>query len=372
MKIRYFKIIVLSLIFFLLGGFAFQTFRAQNLTAENLRLDEQEATIRVIKKAAPSVVSIAVSEMSDVIVLTDKGYEKRTEQTVKGRGTGFVISKDGYILTNKHVVTADKKNQPEYKIYFNSGKEYYAMLVSTDPLYDLAVLKIFEKNLPAMEFSDSDKLDLGTTVIAIGNALGRYKNSVTKGIVSGLERDLSLYSDAGSAEMADLIQTDAEINLGNSGGPLIDLSGKVVGVNTAIDASGSSIGFAIPANDIKPAIASIKAFGYIKRPKLGLHYVQITPAFAREKKLAVEYGAFIFTGKSNVSPIIVDGPAAKAGLQANDIVLEINAVKLQGKNNLLRQVQRYKPNDKITLKILRNGETLNKIVELGEFRPESN
>jgi len=357
---------------FLLGGFSWRFFQAPNIIADNLRLDEQEATIRAIKKTSPAVVSIVVSENSEVLTLTQNGYEKRKERVEKGRGTGFVISSDGYILTNKHVVAADKNKQPEYKIYFNSGKEYYAIVASIDPLYDLAVLKIFDKNLPTLDFGDSDKLELGTTVIAIGNALGRYKNSVTKGIISGVERDLSLYSDVGSAEMADLIQTDAEINLGNSGGPLVDLNGKVVGVNTAIDATGASIGFAIPANNIKPAIASIKSFGYIKRPKLGIHYLHITPILAREKKLSSDFGAYIFTGKKEVPAVIPDGPAARAGIQAEDIILEINGVKVEGKNTLLRLMQKYRPNDTITLKISRLGKISSLRVELGEFKPENN
>jgi len=206
-------------------------------------------------------------------------------------------------------------------------------------------------------------------VVAIGNSLGRYQNSVTKGIVSGLGRSLEAADNSGNSEYLDnVIQTDAEINLGNSGGPLVDLYGKVVGINVAKDLGGSSIGFAIPVNDARPVIKSVREIGRIVRPKLGLRYLMITPQMAVDKNLPRETGAVIMDESDGGPSVLPSSPAEKAGLQAGDIIFEINAIKLEGKNTLQAVIQKYKPGDKIGLKVQRSDKVMIKVVELEEFK----
>jgi len=345
--------------------------RQGEVTAVDLRLDDQEATVRAIKKVMPSVVSVTVTDNQNntVIDLQTGQTTKEKQKKEAGSGTGFIISADGLIITNKHVVSTAPADTAEYRVTLNSGKKYYAQLIGKDPLNDLAILKIFDKNLPYVEFGDSDKLTPGITVIAIGNALGIYQNSVTKGIVSGLNRNIVASDQSGNSEaLGNVIQTDAEINFGNSGGPLVDLSGKVVGINVAIDASGKSIGFAIPVNDALPVIRSVKEIGRIVRPRLGVQYMMITPDLKEEKKLTRSTGAWINAGDNGGPAVIADSPAAKAGLQEGDIVFEINGVKLNDTNNLFTFVQRFKPGQKIGLKIDRVGKIMVKIVLLDEFK----
>ncbi|MFA4834350.1 MAG: trypsin-like peptidase domain-containing protein [Patescibacteria group bacterium] len=338
--------------------------------ADNLRLDDQEATILAIKKVMPSVVSIIVYGQKESVSINLSTGQKSTikEKAELGSGTGFLISADGLILTNKHVANAGG-GKGEYRIILSDGKKYYAQLIGNDPLKDLAVLKIFDKNLPYVELGDSDKLQVGATVIAIGNALGLYQNSVTKGIVSGLGRSLEASDQAGNAEALDnVIQTDAEINLGNSGGPLIDLSGKVVGVNVAVDQSGSAIGFAIPVNDAKPVIKSVREIGRIVRPRLGVLYTMITPEIREQEKLTRDAGALLMKGEDGSPAVLPDSPGAKAGLEAGDIIFEVNAIKVEGNNTLLSILQKYKPGDKIGLKIQRGSDVFTKVVVLDEFK----
>lgn len=373
MKLKNYTIAVfLTAVIILSAGFLAQVYLPNSVTAENLRLDDQEATIRAINKAMPAIVSVVVLDEQTVTTINLSTGEqiKKTEIVERGSGTGFLISADGLILTNKHVVGVVNEKTGQYKILLNSGKQYYAQLIGKDPLNDLAVLKIFDKNLPYIQMGDSDKLSIGTTVIAIGNILGRYQNSATKGIVSGLGRSIEASDQSGSiAETLDnVIQTDAEINLGNSGGPLINLEGNIVGVNVAIDQSGSSIGFAIPINDAKPVIKSVREIGRIVRPRLGVRYHMITPQLVQELSLAKNSGAWISINEDGTPSVLADSPAEKAGLKPGDIILEINAIKIEGKNTLLSLIQNYKPGDKIGLKVFRDGKTFNLIATLDEFK----
>lgn len=344
---------------------------ASQVTADNLRLDDQEATILAIKKVTPSVVSILVADNIEYASY-DYSTGQRTmvkEKVEKGSGTGFIISADGLILTNKHVVEIAEGKSAEYRIITSTGKQYFAQLIGKDPINDLAVLKIFDKNLPIVDLGDSDKLETGATVIAIGNSVGRYKNSATKGIVSGLGRNLTASDSKGNAEVLDnIIQTDADINLGNSGGPLIDLAGKVVGINVAIDQTGSGLSFAIPINDAKTVVRTVKEIGRIVRPRLGVRHVMITPEVVLDKKLSRNSGAYI---ESPDGIAVVPGsPAYAAGIKAGDIIIEINGVKIEGKNTLLSLVQKYKPGDRLSLKIARGAETITKEVSLDEFKAD--
>ncbi|MFH1427221.1 MAG: trypsin-like peptidase domain-containing protein, partial [Patescibacteria group bacterium] len=263
-----------------------------------------------------------------------------------------------------------KENSAEYQIILNSGKKYFAQLIGKDPINDLAVLKIFDKDLPFVELGDSDNMQIGSTVIAIGNVLGQYQNSVTKGIISGLGRSI-VASDqtGGNAEALDnVIQTDAEINFGNSGGPLVDLEGRVVGINVAIDQAGSAIGFAIPINDARPVIKSVQEVGRIIRPRLGVRYIMLTSEIAEERNASRNSGALIIEGDTG-SPAIAEGsPAYLAGLQAGDVIFEINAIKIEGNNTLLSVIQKYKPGNKIGMKVQRGNKVIIKIVTLDEFK----
>lgn len=354
---------------FLLGNSA----RYRSAVAEDYRLDDQEATIRAIKKVKDSVASIIVYDYAPIINLESAGNEVKAApvRMEKQRGTGFIVSADGYILTNKHVLGGVNRQTAEYRVILNSGKEYFAQMIAEDPVYDLAIIKIFDHDLPAAELGDSGKLEVGATVLAIGNALGRYENSVTKGIVSGLGRSLSASDGAKNIEQLDnVIQTDAKINHGNSGGPLVDLYGNVIGINTATEELGTAIGFAIPINDAKPAIRGIITSGKIDRPFLGVYYTMLNPQIAIDNRLARDRGAWISAESGlNIAHAIIPGsPAEKAGLEDGDIIFEINAIKLEGKNTLLSVVQKYLPGQKIGLKIQRNDKVLIKIVELEKVR----
>ena len=371
------KIVFISLIFVIglsvgLGVFGFYYSKINIVVADDLSLDDQEATIRAIKKVIPSVVSIIVYDQQEhfTIDLSTGQQTSQDKKVEKGRGTGFIISADGLILTNKHVVSAGQEKTAAYRILLNSGKQYYAQLIGKDPLNDLAILKIFDKDLPYVELGDSDNLELGSTVMTIGNALGRYQNSVTKGIVSGLGRKLVASDQSGHAESFDnVVQTDAEINLGNSGGPLIDLEGKIVGINVAIDEAGSSIGFAIPINDARPVINSVKEIGRIVRTRLGIRYFMLTPQIALDYNLPVNTGAWLSRGDElDLPAVLLDSPAAKGGIEEGDVVMEINAIKIEGKNTLLSVIQKYKPGDKIGLKIRRGNKVIIRVVTLDEFK----
>jgi len=372
----YKKVILFCLIFVVglaVGLFGVNYFQStvDKAVADNLRLDDQEATIRAINKIVPAVVSIIVYDQETIYIL-DLMTGQQTQQTSKvekGSGTGFLISADGLILTNKHIANAGKEGTAEYRIILNSGKQYYAQLIGKDPLNDFAILKIFDKNLPYVNLGDSDKLQLGSTVMAIGNALGRYQNSVTKGIVSGIGRSLIASDQAGNAEALDnVLQTDAGINQGNSGGPLIDLLGNVVGINVAIDQGGSSIGFAIPINDARPVIKSVKEVGRIVRPRLGVRYIMLTPQIAQDNKLSQNSGAWIKKSQDGTPAILPGSPAEKGGILAGDIIIEINAIKIENKNTLISVINKYKPGNRIGLRIVRDGKIIVKIVVLDEFK----
>lgn len=337
------------------------------VTADELRLDEEEATVRAVKLVQPAVVSIIIYDQAS---RTDAGsgitVENRSE---RGRGTGFLITADGLIATSKHVVDSASPETAAYRIMLNNGKEYYAQLIGRDPVYDLAILKVFDRDLPMVTLGDSDKLEVGKSVIAIGNSLGRYQNSATKGIVSGLGRSITANDQASGAEVLDnVIQTDAEINPGNSGGPLIDLRGRVIGINTAIDQGGESLGFALPVNDIRGAIQSVKQIGRIIRPRLGVRYQMITEEIARDEKLPRSSGAYVTSGDETGDAVIPDSPAAKAGIQKGDIIYEINGIKVDAQRSLLSLVQRYQVGAKIGLKVRRGARVFTAVVVLDEFK----
>lgn len=346
-----------------------------------IRIEEESGTINVVNDASPAVVSIVVNQdLSKVTNSTNPfgelfGFPFNTTpqeglQQV-GAGTGFIISSDGMIVTNKHVVNSSQGNgeATEYTVILNDGTKYDATVLDMDAFNDLALVKIEGTDLPTLELGDSETVQIGQTVIAIGNALGEFSNTVTKGVVSGLARTITAGDGQGSSEtLEDIIQTDAAINFGNSGGPLLNLAGQVVGVNTAISQEGQLIGFAIPINQAKKVIESVQQYGRIVRPYLGVRYVLVTEAIAEQNALAVDYGALISKGEDETDLAVIPGsPADKAGIVENDIILEFEGNRITPETSLVSQIQLHNPGDTVRLKILHDGQEKEISVTLEEF-----
>ena len=335
---------------------------------------QESFVVDTVKKTNPAVVSIILSkEVPKYIVDPDSRSnpfgdffpnsffnipqykQDGTEEREVGGGSGFFVSSDGLIVTNKHVV--DKK-EVSYTVFTNDGEKHEAKVIALDPILDIAIIKIEGQDFPYLNFGDSEKLEIGQSVIAIGNALGEFRNTVSVGVVSGLARSIVAGDFSGNSELLDhVIQTDAAINPGNSGGPLLDLSGRVIGVNVAVAQGSQSIGFALPINSVKGAVESVQATGKIVRPQLGVRYMTITPSVAEKNNLEVEYGVLIKGGADQDELAVIPGsPADKAGLVENDIILEIDGVKLDEKVSLASLIRQKNIGDTITLKILHKGE----------------
>jgi S1-C subfamily serine protease len=345
---------------------------------------QEQAIINAVKSVSPAVVSIVITK--DVPVM-EQYYEdffgfqmpqyrqNGTEKQEVGGGTGFIVSDDGTIVTNKHVVLDE---EAEYTVLTNDGEKYSAKVLARDPIQDLAIIKIEPdktidsggnvsfKSFPSAKLGDSDNLQIGQTVVAIGNALGEFRNTVSVGVVSGLSRTITA-SGAGIQEtIEDVIQTDAAINSGNSGGPLLNLKGEVIGINTATVQGAQSIGFAITVNKAKRDINQVGKLGKIVYPFLGVRYVLVIEEVQKEYGLDVDYGALILKGENNEEAITKGSAADKAGLKEKDIILEFNGEKITIDNSLSKLIQKYNPGDSVTLKILREKEEMTISVVLGE------
>jgi serine protease Do len=350
--------------------------------------EEESAVISAVEKVSPAVVNIVASKdlpkiqnygglndeffrrfFGEDFSIPDNSQDNPTEKTEISSGTGFIVSQDGYIVTNKHVVSSDDAN---YTVLMNNEEKYDGKVISRDPINDIAIIKIEVNNLPTVELGESSGLKVGQKVIAIGNALGEFSNTVSTGVISGLSRSIiATGGSSGSEELVGVIQTDASINPGNSGGPLLDISGKAIGINTAIASGAQNIGFAIPINEVKSVVDSVREFGKIVRPWLGVRYVQINKTIKDENTLTVDYGALILRGEKISDLAIVPGsPADKAGLLENDIILEINGIKIDDKNPLTRTIAKFKPNDEITLRVLSKGNEKEVKVKLEERKEE--
>ena len=287
-----------------------------------------------------------------------------TERLQIGAGSGFIVSPDGLIVTNKHVV-ADTTS--EYTAVTNDGRKFDVKVVDTDPFNDVALVKIEAQNLPTLTLGDSDKMKLGQTVVAIGNALGEFQNTVTTGVISGIGRNITAMGGSITENLNEVIQTDAAINPGNSGGPLVNLASEVIGVNSAVSQAGQLIGFAIPINQVKKAISDVKQFGKIRRPFLGVRYTIITPEFAKANSLPVEHGALIIRGDTpDQLPIVPGSPADKAGITAGDIILEVGGKQITADTQLGDLLRGYNPGDQVTLKLYHDGKEKTVSVTLGE------
>lgn len=351
-------------------------------------LDYERAVVEAVKKVSPAVVSITISKNVPVIEQCPyspfgnlpPGFEdffggddfffsqpcqKGTELREVGSGSGFIISADGLIITNKHVVL-DK--EASYTVFTNDGKKYDAKVLARDPSIDLAVVKIPASGLPIVVLGDSDALELGQTSIAIGNALGEFRNTVSVGVISGLARNVTAGGAGFTETIQGVIQTDAAINPGNSGGPLLNLRGEVVGMNTAVASGAENIGFAIPINQAKRAIESVRKTGEIQSPYIGVRYIMLNEEVAKKQKLSVEYGALI-RGTEDGPGVIPGSPAEKAGLLAEDVILELNGRKIDQDNPLGLAISRFGVGDTVTLKIQRGEKELSLQVVLGK-RPK--
>ena len=328
----------------------------------NVIISQKEADlVELVEKTSPTVVSIVTSQVSG------QGF---FQQEVEGAGTGIVISEDGYILTNKHVISEARSVQ----VVMSDGTRHSDVtVVGSDPLNDIAFLKIKNvSDLKVATLGDSGAMRVGQDVIAIGNSLGQYQNTVTSGIVSGLGRPVTAASSELNSRvesLTDLLQTDAAINPGNSGGPLINSAGQVVGINTAIAADAQGIGFAIPINAAKGMIRGVIANGKVEKAYLGVQYVAITPDVRTQYKLSVDQGALVRSGSG--SAVESNGPADKAGIKDGDIITKVNEKSVGNQGGLGSLVAEFMPGEKVTLTIIRDGKEQQKTLTLGAYKSQS-
>ena len=293
-----------------------------------------------VKEVGPAVVTI---------VNTQSTQGTRFRGALTGSGSGVIIDSRGYIVTNNHVV----ENQQSLEVIFSNGTKAPAQLVGTDPLTDLAVLKVDVAVPDVAEFSDSNALEPGQPVVAIGSPLGDFRNTVTVGVVSALHRSLN---DSGSVALQDLVQTDAAINHGNSGGPLVDLNGRIVAINVAVVRSAGQgdiaegLGFAIPSNTVKEITDQLISKGAISRPYMGISYETITPQTAALNNLSLENGLLI----TNVE---TGSPADKAGLAAGNIITKFDGTVITGDTSLANLLLAHQVGDSVKLSIVRNDST---------------
>jgi len=331
--------------------------------------DENKKEIRTIRQVMPAVVSIILSKNLEELKKELPAASKNKPNALRippekidahgmvqvGGGSGFIVDKKGIILTNKHVIA---ESGVSYTILMNMNESYEAEVLARDPINDVAILKINpKKNLPTVELGDSDNLELGQTVLAIGNALGLFKNTVSKGIVSGLSRSVQAKSDSTSVvqELRGLIQTDAAINPGNSGGPLVDIYGRAIGINAAVVVGAQNINFAIPIRAAEKDLSDLKKYGRIRQPLLGLRYLMLNHDLSEKMGLPVEYGAYITRQNAAETAVIPKSPADKAGILEQDILLEWNGKKIAPDSALQDFLEDCEVGQEIAVKLLRAG-----------------
>ncbi len=360
-----------------------------------INVEENSAVIDVADKTRPAVVSIIVSKDLPIVeryyslpnggsdffrqffgdnfggILDPNAQQNQqqngTQKQEIGGGSGFLINSDGYILTNKHVVSDE---QADYTVLMNDESKHEAKVIGRDPVNDLAILKIDGQNLPYLDLGDSSSVKIGQSVVAIGNALGEFNNTVSTGVISGLSRSVVAGGGGlGAEQLTGVIQTDASINPGNSGGPLLNLAGQVIGINTAIVQGAQNIGFAIPVNEARNVYDSVLQYGRIVRPWLGVRYIPVNQDLADQNQLSVNYGALIVRGDTTADLAVIPGsPADKAGLKENDIILEVDGQKLDENHPLSSIIGQHKPGDTVKLKILSQGQEKTVSIKLEEMQ----
>jgi S1-C subfamily serine protease len=346
------------------GGTAVYVAARDQLVAAQQVVEDPEPEVEPVSQAPAQVsmntaVEAAVAKIGPAVVtvVNNLGGGQRAS------GSGVFISADGYLVTNNHVVEGSQSLQ----VIYSDGTEVDAQLVGTDPFVDIAVIKV-NSTVPAYAaFGNSDALNAGEAVIAIGSPLGDFHNTVTVGVVSGTGRAIDT---ASSYQMQNLIQTDAAINHGNSGGPLVNLDGEIIGINTlVIRGTGSTadqaegLGFAVPANTVKATSQQLIDQGFVSHPYLGISWETVTPSVARTYDLAAEWGVYI-------TQVAAGSPAAAAGLQEGDIIVQVGDVALGDEHPFINTLWTYNPGDHLSLQVARGGQTLTLDVTLGE-RPQS-
>lgn len=407
---------------FKLGTAGAQEVSTQQAVQQKTYVEESQA-IDATKKAGASVVSIVATEdlkiynsqpnsysnnpFNDPFFFNFPGFRQQMPQQNQqnqqgqqnngansndyqvqkqkiGGGSGFIISGDGLVLTNRHVIS---DQNVQYTIISNDGTEYDGEVVSVDPFSDIAVLQMVKSGelskkkdersklsgLPVIDFGDSSLLQPGQKVLAIGYALGQYENTVTEGIISGKGREITAEDPTrGPETLSGLLQTDAAINPGNSGGPLVNLSGQVVGVNVAIDQTGSNIGFAIPINDVKPVLESIKKYGRIVRATLGVRHILLTKEKAKELKIDVDHGALLVGDEANGEFAVIPGSAAdKAGLKIKDVIMSVDGKDITQNYTLQDSIMAKQPGDNVSMKVWRSGQVIDVTATLTEAKDEA-
>jgi S1-C subfamily serine protease len=348
---------------------------------------KQKPVVGIVKNLMPAVVSIAITKSLEILekevpkdlqaLLPYKdGHLQIPEEMVGpdgkvkiGGGSGFIVHPSGIIVTNKHVV---QDKEAEYTVILDSGEKFTAEILARDPVDDVAIMKITtgKKKLPTIPLGDSSKVELGEEVLAIGNALGIFKNTVSKGIISGLARSIRAASEMGKKpqvqELRGLIQTDAAINPGNSGGPLVHMDGRAIGINAAIVFGAQNLGFAIPINYVKRDLEDLKTHGRIRRPLLGLRYLTIDDMLQKRLGLPVAEGALIMGEGPHAKAIIAGTPAERAGLKPKDIIVAVNGKKLSQDVTIQDFLEEREVGDTLAMQILRNGKEFNANVVLAE------
>ena len=337
-------------------------FHSSNSASNNAATFAEGSISEIANSVSKSVVSI--------ITNTSTTGSFFTGQVSQAAGTGFIISSDGYIATNKHVVA----NATKIGVILDDGSTYEDVeLIGTDPINDFAIIKIKDvKDLTPIKIGDSKTTNIGQQVVAIGNALGTYQNSVTSGIISGKGRSLTASDSSRTTyeTLSDMIQTDAAINGGNSGGPLVNAAGEVIGINTAYASQGNNVGFAIPINSVKGIMAGVLKDGKFERAVLGVRYQTITPLIAKEKKLDVTAGAYV-KGSNNASAVIKGSAGDKAGIKDVDIITAVNGTKIGTAGSLGSLIGEYAVGDTVKLEVYRDKKYVQLDVKLEAYDADS-
>lgn len=337
-------------------------FHNSNSASNNAATFAEGSISEIANSVSKSVVSI--------ITNTSTTGSFFTGQVSQAAGTGFILSSDGYIATNKHVVA----NATKIGVILDDGSTYEDVeLIGTDPINDFAIVKIKDvKDLTPIKIGDSKTTNIGQQVVAIGNALGTYQNSVTSGIISGKGRSLTASDSSRTTyeTLSDMIQTDAAINGGNSGGPLVNAAGEVIGINTAYASQGNNVGFAIPINSVKGIMAGVLKDGKFERAVLGVRYQTITPLIAKEKKLDVTAGAYV-KGSNNASAVIKGSAGDKAGITDGDIITAVNGTKIGTAGSLGSLIGEYAVGDTVKLEVYRDKKYIQLDVKLEAYDADS-
>lgn len=355
------------------------------LDAHDSGVAYEDAVVQAVSGASPAVVSIVIDK--DIPVIEQCPFnpfgdlpeefqqffgggfqfsqpcQKGTRKESVGGGSGFIVSSDGLIVTNKHVVSDTKA---DYTVFTNDGGKFSATVLARHPSLDVAIIKIKASGLPVIALGSSENLKLGQTAIAIGNALGEFRNTISKGVVSGLSRTVVASDGRGQSEtIENVIQTDAAINPGNSGGPLLNLRGEVIGINVAMVSGAQSIGFAIPIDAAKKSIESVRSNGTLKVAYLGVRYTMLTAEIAKKYNLSVEKGALV-KGDGDGFAVEPNSPAEKAGIKEGDVIISFDGRVVDSSHSLAALVAQKSPKDIVEVIISRSGKEMKLSVTLTE------